>query len=131
MIRVRSVLVGIAVAFVTPFWVRSGRLERLLGRGDETAAPTHTVGAAIEASHTALRHLARLRGPWRNTCLYRSVAECLVLRHAGVSARVVLGVRRGDGAGNVLAHAWVESHGEVAAEGDGYSRLRSPEVVRA
>jgi transglutaminase superfamily protein len=50
--------------------------------------------------------LARTRLPWwRNTCLYRALAECLVLRRYGVACRVELGVTR---SGEALgAHAWV------------------------
>src|SRR5207237_1359994 len=56
---------------------------------------------------------------WRNTCLYRAVAECLVLRRYGVPCRLELGVARlgprgwGLGAGDdeapkrIMAHAWV------------------------
>jgi hypothetical protein len=55
-----------------------------------------------------LRLLARARLPWwRNTCLYRAVAECVVLRRYGVPCRLELGVTRsGDGAA-IGAHAWV------------------------
>jgi hypothetical protein len=47
--------------------------------------------------------------PWHNTCLYRSVAECLILRRYGVACRVQLGVARDSAAPEMIkAHAWVE-----------------------
>jgi hypothetical protein len=53
-----------------------------------------------------LRLLARTRLPWwRNTCLYRALAECLVLRRYGIACRVELGVTRSGEA--IGAHAWV------------------------
>jgi hypothetical protein len=45
--------------------------------------------------------------PWKSTCLYRSVAECLVLRRYGVPAVVRIGVKSDPGSGRILAHAWV------------------------
>jgi hypothetical protein len=45
---------------------------------------------------------------WRNTCLYRSVAECLALRQLGVPARLCLGVDNEEAVDSVVAHAWVE-----------------------
>lgn len=63
---------------------------------------------ALRAARGALRLLARARLPlWRNTCLYRAVAECVVLRRYGIPSHVALGVTRpGDGSA-IGAHAWV------------------------
>jgi hypothetical protein len=63
----------------------------------------------IRASRVVVRVLAAVPGlPWRNTCLYRSVAECLALRRYGVPAVVRIGVRAGQGAETpIVAHAWV------------------------
>jgi hypothetical protein len=55
-----------------------------------------------------LRVLARTRLPWwRNTCLYRALAECLVLRRYGIPCRVELGVTRPGDTTAIGAHAWV------------------------
>lgn len=64
---------------------------------------------ARRVARFAIRLLARLPGGrWRNTCLYRSVAECLALRRLGVHARVCLGVGREEALRSISAHAWVE-----------------------
>jgi hypothetical protein len=46
--------------------------------------------------------------PWLPArCLVRSLVQLTLHRHDGVSATLVVGVRRADG-GEVEAHAWVE-----------------------
>jgi hypothetical protein len=69
--------------------------------------------AALRAARRTLRLLALLPGGrWRATCLYESVAECLVLRRSGVAAAVCIGVKRqGDGTPGIAAHAWVARNG--------------------
>ena len=66
----------------------------------------------VRATFLALRLLARLRFPlWRNTCLYRSIAQCLVLRSYGVPCRLRIGVTAPASTGEAAridAHAWVE-----------------------
>jgi hypothetical protein len=128
-----AVLAGAWAALRAPWWLEGDRLSTLLrppadARADAAAstgagvtadphpsaeAPRGAVGAAVRT--VAL--LSRLpRSPWRNTCLYRSAAECLVLRRYGVPALVRIGVR-GDGepdGGGILAHAWVVRAGEPA-----------------
>lgn len=84
--------------------------------------------SARRAARHTLRLLARLPlSPWRNTCLYRSIAECMILRRAGRSAVLELGVRReGEGPEDIAAHAWVEllsTQGEASPEGAEYHRL--------
>ena len=103
--RVMAVWIGVVAALRAPRWVRGHRVERLLeeGRGavgpEGTSEPTRTPPPAavfgVRIARALLRRLAWLpRSPWRNTCLYRSVAECLILRHYGVPAAIRLGVRR-------------------------------------
>jgi hypothetical protein len=77
-----------------------------------TRATRRDATRAVIVSRFVLYRLARLRpGRWRWTCLYRSAAECLVLRTLGHPARVVIGVGATDGALGVMAHAWVECEG--------------------
>ncbi|MGH7733389.1 MAG: lasso peptide biosynthesis B2 protein [Gemmatimonadales bacterium] len=77
------------------------------GRG---AVPAEESDHALRNSGAVLRLLGRLPlSPWRNTCLYRSIAACLALRSLGASAVLHLGVR--EGAAGVAAHAWVECPG--------------------
>jgi hypothetical protein len=109
--RAAALAGGVAAALRSPFWLGRGRLLRLIGDCDPIPAP-HAERAiehqAVRAAHATLRILGRVPFPlWRNTCLYRAVAECLVLRRYGVPCRLELGVTRsGDGAA-IGAHAWV------------------------
>jgi hypothetical protein len=73
-----------------------------------------------------LRVLARTRLPWwRNTCLYRALAECLVLRRYGIACRVELGVTRPGDRAAIGAHAWV-----VRAEAEGVAPPEPLVVLR-
>ena len=75
----------------------------------------------IRIANSTLRVLAKIPGGrWRNTCLFRSVAECAVRREYGVPARVAIGVDSVEG--DVVAHAWVE----VAGSDERDSRAMKP-----
>lgn len=75
-------------------------------------AAQREVTRAVIVSRFLLYRLSQLRpARWRWTCLYRSVAECLVLRTLGHPARVVIGIGTSDDALGVMAHAWVECEG--------------------
>jgi hypothetical protein len=81
-------------------------------RPTSARAARREVMRAVIVSRFVLYRLSRLRPVrWRWTCLYRSVAECLVLRTLGHPARVVIGVGANDDALGVMAHAWVECEG--------------------
>lgn len=114
MIRPGAVLAGAWAALRAPWWLEGDRLSTLLrppaeAPGSPASAPRGAVGGALRT--VAL--LSRLpRSPWRNTCLYQSAAECLVLRRYGVPALVRIGARRDDAGGEILAHAWVVRAGE-------------------
>lgn len=129
-----AALRGVAAALLSARWVRGRRFGRMLrypeaggstpagdlGRSaSEPAADRSDAAGTLEAraAESALRVLERLPlSPWRSTCLYRSVARCLLLRWRGVAARVRLGARRpDDGSRALAAHAWVEVEGEAAA----------------
>lgn len=113
----RGAWIGAWVALSTPFWVCSRPLGRLLALPDRPRAPSPDVAFSVRVSLVTLRRLARLpASPWRNTCLYRSVATCRCLRAHGLEARLRLGVRR-DGTGSgIAAHAWVETAGAIVEE---------------
>lgn len=106
----RSLTEGIRVALATPSHIERGLpelIEPFGGNGGVVSDPAF----AIKAAHRVLRLLARIPGGrWRNTCLYRSVAECLLLRAHGIDARLCIGVESQQGAtAGVGAHAWVET----------------------
>ena len=109
----RAVLHGAPAAWRAPA-VIEGSLAGLLAPATSTSMRAHPadVQRAVYVSHRMLRGLARIRPTrWRSTCLYRSVAECLVLRALGHPARVVIGVGTDTGTVGVMAHAWVECEG--------------------
>ncbi|GAC1478118.1 MAG: hypothetical protein NVS1B4_21610 [Gemmatimonadaceae bacterium] len=104
-----------------PFWLRRGRLLDLLKTPAARPAPSPppaAIDAALGAIIPALDALSALPvGPWRNTCLFRSVAECLVLRHYGVAASLRIGVKNEEPPhGKILAHAWVVRGPDAAAD---------------
>ena len=104
-----AALAGLSAGLRAPLWLRGRRWTELLRPPASSRPGAAPARGSVRASRAAIRWLARLPGDtWRNTCLYRSVAECLVLRHYGVPAVVRIGVRPDDepGAG-ILAHAWV------------------------
>ena len=134
--RAAAVAAGAVAALQSPLWLGPGKLVRLIGQ-PAPIAPIDLIGAthaaraalAVRAAHVTLRLLSRAAFPlWRNTCLYRAVAECLVLRRYGIPCHLELGVAHlgargwGPGAGHdgglrkITAHAWVvRSDGAVTA----------------
>lgn len=117
---------GVCSALITPLWLdRQGlaRLQCARTRRVSTLSGTH-VETCVRAAHATLRQLARLpRSPWKTTCLYRSVAECVALRSLGVQARLVIGVKgTGSPSGAILAHAWV-ARDDSPPSSDGFHPL--------
>jgi hypothetical protein len=102
--------IGISAAVRSPRWIGGSHLDQLVRDQERPLLVSRDPALAMKASAVALRLLARLPfTPWRNTCLYRSVAECIALRHCGVAARLRLGVAHGsESEGAITAHAWVE-----------------------
>jgi hypothetical protein len=123
---VRDVGLGVRSAWAVPR-VIGRRLAPLLERPVRAAAPGGAdARLAVRASHAVLARLARVSGTqWRNTCLYRSVAECLVLRSFGLPAYVVIGVGNGAEPPDVIAHAWVECDGVQCLSTRGQAELET------
>lgn len=61
------------------------------------------------------RVLAVLPPPWRKTCLKRALVLQYLIKRAGGSAALHVGVRR-DAAGTLLAHAWLVRDGRAYLE---------------
>jgi hypothetical protein len=129
----RAFLTGARAAFVAPAWLGADRLRLLMAPADAPAPSYPEPEQAMRAARWTLRQLARVPGGrWRATCLYESVAECLVLRGAGIPAAVCIGVRRGTGgsAGTLSAHAWV-ARSATDRQFHGYQTLDVlPELMR-
>lgn len=101
-----AVLAGVRAALASPRWIEREKLQELM-RPPAPAAPERPVPrGGTGAAFRLLRVLQHLPGGrWRNTCLFRGVAECLVLRRYGVPAVLRIGVR--NETGDIEAHAWV------------------------
>ena len=105
-------MLGMAAAWRTPA-VIDRSLPELLAPTTLGPVRAHPADArrAVAMTHRVLGAFARVFPTrWRSTSLYRSVAECLVLRTLGHPARVVI-VGADDGPQGVIAHAWVECTG--------------------
>ena len=116
--RVAALATGGTAALCVPYWLRGARLTGLMELdGGANGGRAAAAAVAITGAHYALRLLARARFlPWRNTCLYRSVAECLVLRHYGIPCRLRIGVQNSQPPGGAIAaHAWVVRADRAAA----------------
>lgn len=126
----RALTIGLRAAWIAPS-VIGHSLGSLLAippgapsLGGVTDAPDARL--SVRVSHAALARLARVRpSRWRNTCLYRSVAECLVLRAVGLPARIVIGVGASAVDAGVIAHAWVECAGVDCLSTRGLAELET------
>lgn len=82
------------------------RLQRFMGWACPKSAPPAPAGQ--EWAHAAARavQLASAHGPYRATCLVRSLLLWWWLRRAGLAGDLRIGIRK-DGT-RLAAHAWVE-----------------------
>ena len=109
----KSAFVGVRAALRAPLWVSGDRLKSALEQNvDQSAKRTHTdprLVVALRVANGTVRQLARTHTAWRNTCLYRSAAQYLVLRDFGRPAAIRIGVKnvKHDDDGDVAAHSWV------------------------
>ncbi|HEX8319974.1 lasso peptide biosynthesis B2 protein [Longimicrobium sp.] len=102
-----AALSGVWAGLRVPVWLRGRRWTELLREPPAAEPGARPPRGAVRAALVTVGVLARVPGlPWKRTCLYRSVAECLVLRRYGVPAVVRIGVKS-EGSGQILAHAWV------------------------
>ena len=129
---------GARAAVEAPAWITSDRLAELLTLpADMPSVPHPEPDAALRTARKVLRLLSRLPGArWRTSCLYESVAECLVLRRSGVPAAVCIGVKRegggapGNAAHGLAAHAWV-ARNQSDARFHGFSTMATLSDLKA
>ena len=108
------------------------RTCRLLARGipKQRAVMTPTseaeVASKIEHAHRIahLVSIAARHGPYRATCLRRSLALWWLLRRRGIPAEIRIGVRKDQG--KLDAHAWVEHNGQALNEIQGVTARYTP-----
>ena len=93
---------------------RRGSLSAwLVDRAAPVAVPSQFPEPEVRSAFRLLAGASRLPGGlWRNTCLYRAVVECGVLRARGIRSHVALGVAR-DAGSDVVAHAWAVAEGHI------------------
>ena len=95
---------ALAAAIAAPLYVRTGRWRQLLN--DDPDCQTGSRPHGMYLTIRILYFFSRLHIPgFRVTCLYRSVAICLLLRWSGYSALLRLGAAADPAP---KAHAWVE-----------------------
>jgi hypothetical protein len=107
------------------------RLRRMMERWaplDLFGAPTSERESLHRARETArIVSIAAQHGPYKATCLRRSLLLWWFLRREGIPGEVRFGVRKCDG--RLEAHAWVECHGVVvndsAAVQENYQSLHN------
>ena len=127
----RAALTGMSAALLAPLWVRGKRLrfalEAQVERDTDRMRDDPAIVAALRVANGSIRQLSRTRTGWRNTCLYRSVAQYLVLKNYGRSAAIRIGVRSAPhhDDGEVAAHSWVIHDGpeQVQDADSGYEEL--------
>lgn len=123
----RSVYVGMSAALRAPLWVSGRRLRSALeadATPDSTALQADPdLELALRIANAAVRHLSKTRTSWRNTCLYRSMAQYLVLKDFGKSAAIRIGVQDPH---EMKAHSWVIYHGPESVQdgGESFEELR-------
>ncbi len=121
----KAAYVGVAAALRTPGWISGSKLRTALNAeviNDASAERDASLEAALRIANGTLRQLSRTHTAWKNTCLYRSMAQYLVLREYDRSAAIRIGVSGApahtDDRG-VAAHSWVVYHGPEQVEGGG------------
>ena len=113
----RAAVVAVGAVLVTPLLLAGRGWERFLRVPTGKRARRPTPDESVDMAARLLSRLSRSRlgGVWRDTCLYQSVATCVVLRYYGTPAVLKLGAKR-DGEA-VSAHAWVETGAGDAGSG--------------
>src|SRR5688500_8903774 len=95
-VNARAAVIAVAAVLVTPLLLSGRGWERLLRlpplKPARRAAPNESVDLAARLLSRLSR--SRLGGVWRDTCLYQSVATCVVLRYYGAPAVLKLGAKR-------------------------------------
>jgi hypothetical protein len=109
----RMTLLAPLAAAAVPFYLGTGRWRALLEQNETPDVTSHTnfFGTARHsvAADRIVRALGRIPlSPWRSTCLYRAIAQCLLFRWTGTAAVLRVGVSAGTHAEDTRAHAWVE-----------------------
>jgi hypothetical protein len=117
-----------AAALLLPPLVHLVSLERLT-RWIARRGPAPGPVAEASLAEWVDRVLERLPPPWHRTCLKRALVLLYLIRRAGGTAELHVGVRRDD-AGALLAHAWLMRGGALHLEPGGSSADRFRVLAR-
>ena len=118
----RAALIGMSSALRAPLLVHGNRLrtalEAQVDRNESRVEVDPALVAALRIANGFIRQLSRTRTGWKNTCLYRSAAQYLVLKGYGRAAAIRIGVKTLDhyDDGDVAAHSWVLHDGPEAVQ---------------
>lgn len=107
---IRERLRAVAAAVFTPLVLRVFPLPRALTLVDRASAVGGEHYRAHALAHRVRRWLRYGRGPWKETCLNRSVILYTMLRQHGYHPRLHIGVSGTDQ--RFTAHAWVSLDGQ-------------------
>ncbi|MFQ5705457.1 MAG: lasso peptide biosynthesis B2 protein [Gemmatimonadales bacterium] len=83
----------------------------------------------MHLAHYVRSILARLSGPWSNTCLRRNTVLYYLLRRAGRDVELEIGVAR-DAKGRIEAHAWLVKGGVPFLREDSDAPSRFQHIAR-
>jgi len=123
----KAAFVGMSAALRAPFWISGRRLKSALeAQVDTSAKRKHgdpNVVVALRVANGSIRQLARTHTVWRNTCLYRSAAQYLVLKDFGRPAAIRIGVKNAGHVDDVdvAAHSWVLHDGPELVQDTDFS----------
>ena len=126
----RSLYVGLRAALRAPLWVSGNKLRSALEAeaipDSRSLLADQDLVVALRVANGAVRHLSKTHTAWRNTCLYRSMAQYLVLKDFGKSAAIRIGVQGPDDEKDLKAHSWVIYHGPETVQdgGESFEELR-------
>ena len=120
-------MVAAAAALTIPLALRVLPLPRVLALCDAWPRVAARPARPPALAHRVRRWLAIGRGPWKSTCLTRSVVLYALLRQHGYSPELRIGV---SGRARAFdAHAWVTVNGQAvdqpAGVVEGYRELRT------
>jgi hypothetical protein len=95
-------------------WTRSVLHKRI----PKPVPDTRSLDQRLEIALSVSRMVATAAnyGPYRASCLKRSLTSWWLLQRMGIAAKLIIGVNKHDG--NLNAHAWVEYHGNKLLEAD-------------
>jgi len=118
-----ALVAGAVAVGRVPFRINAAALEPMMRplAGDAILPAAESRRRALDAlrvTRALLSRLARIPGsPWRNTCLYRSIAAHAALSWYGVPTRLRIGVRRAtsDETTGIVAHAWLDCEDPLLA----------------